>query len=140
MYSCDGTAGDDVLAEYHGADKDEKKLPLLAKAIVAYAEQAKAAEHDGFMDEAWYCVAMANFLAGVLYGKFQNTEKLSAVGRAGAEKRHSQPGGYRDLKTQVQDFYRSRKKWQGGKDGCAEVAAKKFNCVFSTARGYLRNI
>ncbi|MDR2241029.1 MAG: hypothetical protein LBE33_11370 [Zoogloeaceae bacterium] len=63
---------------------------------------------------------------------------FAAHGRVGINKRHSQPGGYREQRERVVAFYHS-KTWTS-KDACALEAVKKFKGSFSTLRGYLRNI
>jgi hypothetical protein len=132
------TRGADLVKEYENAGTNKDKALLLVEAIIAYRIQAEKAWLTGRRRESWIYAAEAKFCAGALYGKAHAILKNVAIGQAGADKRHSQPDGYREQRERVVAFYRS-KTWTS-KDACAWEAVRKFGGSFSTLRGYLRNI
>lgn len=67
------------------------------------------------------------------------TSVMSELGKAGAEKRHSKPGGSRDLKRQIQEIYQTGK--YSTKSLCAEEEYQSLGFgTFDTALRALRNV
>lgn len=62
---------------------------------------------------------------------------MSIIGKAGAEKRHSQPGGSRDKAEKMREIWATGK--YSSRDICAEQECAGLNISFSTARKALRN-